>query len=212
MKAAKTASIRRGRPSRLQAEQIEEHILATATALFLTQGYGATSIEEISQQAGISKRTLYHRFSDKAELFAAVVHRLITQLRPEKEAELFAGTSLPDLLLRLGKVMLHASLSKEALGLHRLLLSEAARFPELAHALDREGTRQEAVHHIAALLKQESNSLTVDANFAAEQFMQMIMSTPQRRALGIGAPMTRAELNAWVTQTVALFLRGIGQP
>jgi len=213
MRTTANLAPRRGRPPQSQAEQIEEHILVTATAFFLCEGYGRTSIEAISKEAGISKRTFYHRFNDKAALFSAVVHRLIARLRPQSVDDLFIGQSLQEILLRIGHVILHASLSEEALGLHRILMSEAARFPELARILDAEGTRQEAAERIAALLQQELAKIKapfpVHMNFAAEQFMQMIIATPQRNALGLGAAMTPRELDAWVAQTVELFLHGI---
>src|SRR5262249_55470481 len=53
---------RGGRPSRAAAALLGEHILDVATELFFAQGYGATSIEAVAEQARISKRTFYHRF------------------------------------------------------------------------------------------------------------------------------------------------------
>ena len=206
MKKPKPLPVRYGRPSLSRAAQIEEHILETATAVFLTEGYGAASIEAIAQRARMSKRTLYHRFEGKADLFAAVVHRMIERLRPPNDAALFEGKSLKEMLLGLGHAVLHAALRKEALGLHRLLVSEATRFPELAMIMDNEGIRQEAIRRIAALLKPETAR---DPHFAAEQFLSMIISIPQRRALGNGTPMTVKELDPWVKKTVELFLHGL---
>jgi len=42
----------------------------------------------------------------------------------------------------------------------------------------------------------------------AEQFLQMVLSVPQRRALGLGPPMTGAEQDRWARDTVDLFLDG----
>ena len=36
----------------------------------------------------------------------------------------------------------------------------------------------------------------------------MVVAAPQRRALGLGQPMTAAELDAWAKDTVDLFLKG----
>jgi hypothetical protein len=36
----------------------------------------------------------------------------------------------------------------------------------------------------------------------------MVVTLPQRRAMGFGAPMTAAELDAWADQVVGLFLNG----
>src|SRR5205807_3741873 len=60
------AARRGGRPSRQQTAALQQTILDSAAALFLTRGYGATSIEAVAAGARISKRTFYHRFRDKA--------------------------------------------------------------------------------------------------------------------------------------------------
>jgi len=207
------AQRRGGRPSRLQAEQIREQILDVATPLFLTEGYGATSIEEVARRARVSKRTLYSRFRDKTELFSAVVHRLVERLRPPNVApeQFFQGGSLETILERLAKLILRAALSPSALALHRVILAEATRFPELAEAVNQEGTRREAIHLLAALLEREAPAggmSPAKAEFAAEQFLHMLVSGPQRRALGLGAPMSSEALDAWARDTVDLFLQG----
>jgi AcrR family transcriptional regulator len=214
---AAEAPRRGGRPSREDAEQLRETIIAVATEMFLEQGYGATSIDAIARRARISKRTFYHRFRDKAELFGAVVHDVVARLRPPNAvdsagmAALFAGAALEDILLRVAGLMLRAALSPAAIALQRVILSELPRFPELAAVVAGEGTRQEAVNHIAALLERERQTGGVafdQPSFAAEQFLQMVVSLPQRRALGLGTPMSESELESWARQTVRLFLNG----
>ncbi|HYB10084.1 MAG TPA: TetR/AcrR family transcriptional regulator [Alphaproteobacteria bacterium] len=204
-------SRRGGRPSQVEAPRIREKILDVATALILTHGYGATSIEAVAQRAGISKRTFYHRFNDKADLFGAVVHRLIERLRPPDSAILPKGDTFDEILENLAHLILSASLTPDALALYRVILSEATRFPKLAEVVHAQGARQEAVGHIAQLLERQAQTGQLelpDCQFAAEQFLQMVISVPQRRALGLGAPMSRSELDFWVRNTVKLFLDG----
>jgi AcrR family transcriptional regulator len=203
---------RGGRPSRLEAEALGEKILDVATDLFLADGYAATSIETIAARAQISKRTFYHRFADKSALFGAVVHRVVSRLRPPADTQLYEGGALDAVLTRLARLMLHAVLSPPALALHRLMIAEAQRFPELAAAVAGEGTAAGAIEGIAALLRREAapdHPLPAgDADFAAAQFMQLVMSIPQRRALGLGTPLSAEELDRWAERSVRLFLRG----
>jgi TetR/AcrR family transcriptional regulator, mexJK operon transcriptional repressor len=209
--AAAPSPRRGGRPPPEEAARLGERILDVATELFLAEGYGATSIEAIAQRARISKRTLYHRFPDKAALFAAVVHRIIEGLRPPSGVPLYDGGTLEEVLRRLARLVLRASLVPMALALSRLMIAEAQRLPELAAIAAREGTRAEAVAQIAALLEREARAgaLTLDRpSFAAEQFLQMVVTLPQRRASGFGQPMTEAELDAWADDCVNLFLNG----
>jgi AcrR family transcriptional regulator len=211
-RAHPAADVRRGgRPSRLEAEQIREQILDVATELFLDDGYGITSIEAIARRARISKRTFYHRFKDKADLFGAVVHRVVERLRPERGVAVFEGLEFEETLRRMAALMVRAALSPQALAIQRVIIAEARRFPELAAVLNEQGTRAEAISFITGFLEQEARRGTLALHhpaFAAEQFMQMVVSAPQRRALGLGTPMTEAEKDEWAQNAVDLFLDG----
>jgi AcrR family transcriptional regulator len=195
-----------GRPSREEAERIGEAILATASEMFLAQGYGATSIEAIAQRLGMSKRTFYSRFKDKAALFEAVVHHIVERLKPPDMAHLFEGGTLEEILLRVGDLALQAAISPRGLALQSLILAESSRFPELPAIASGEGTRRMAVAALAHLLAEH---LPPDeTHFAAEQFLQMVISLPQRSALGLRPPMSREDHRLWVRRTVSLFLDG----
>jgi TetR/AcrR family transcriptional regulator, mexJK operon transcriptional repressor len=202
---------RGGRPSREAAEQIRERILNAATELLLTHGYGATSIEAIARRAHVAKRTFYDRFGDKTELTIAVVVRLIDTVRPAAEVPLVKGDGLHEILVHLGSLILRAALAPRVLALHRLIVAESSRFPDLATAIEQAGARAEGVTFISGLLRRYSQGASAGAeelNFAAEQFMQLIVATPQMRALGLGKAMSATELDAWVRRAVALFLDG----
>ena len=209
-KASKAAG-RGGRPSRADALRLRGRILEVATELFLAQGYESTSIEAVAARAGISKRTFYHRFDDKPMLFAAVVHQIIEHIRPAAGVPLIEGATLRDVLRRLAGMMLHAALSPQALALHRLVLAESARFPELVRAVSGEGSAREAITLISDLLARELRDPLLSADdraFAAEQFIFMVVAIPQRRAMGYGAAMTASGLDAWADKVVGLFLNG----
>ena len=199
-----------GRPSREAAGQLRDRILDVATELLLSDGYGATSIEAIARRARVSKRTFYQRFSDKPALMSAVIVRLIDGLRPPTHVPLIEGENLEQILIHLGTLILEAALKERVLQLQRLIVAESGRFPDLASAVAKAGGRQEAVALISELLMRHTSARLApsDAVFAANQFLQMVVSLPQLRALGLGAPMTPPELEAWVRGTVALLLRG----
>ena len=196
----------------MASAQLGELILDAATEMFLSHGYGATSIEAIAQRVRISKRTFYHRFDDKAVLFAAVVHRIIARLRPPPNVPLLDGADIQEILQRLAAIILRAVLSPQAIALHRLIVAESARFPQLAAVVAQEGSTAEAIALIAGLLEREARAgrLALDnADFAAHQFLFMVIALPQRRAMGMGPPpMTPPELDAWARDVVNLFLNG----
>ena len=202
---------RGGRPSKIDAEQLAHRIVDAATELFFTLGYGATTIEAVAQRARISKRTFYHRFENKSALFAAVVHCTIEQLRPPADVPLLQGVALPEILRGLAELILRAALSAPAIALHRLIIAESSRFPDLAAAVTNQGASEEAIRLIAGVLEREARAgnLSLDnPTFAAQQFLHMLVALPQRRAMGLGTPMTGAEIDAWARDVVNLFLNG----
>lgn len=178
--------------------------------MFLTEGYGVTSIEAVAERAGISKRTFYHRFDDKAALFVAVVHRIIEQIRPPPDVPLIEGGTLRDILRRLAGLILRAALAPQSVALHRLLTAESLRFPNLTRAVYEEGWK-EATKLIGDLLARELGGARASAElrrFAAVQFVHMVVTVPQRQILGRGEPMSARELEVWADNVVRLFLNG----
>ena len=205
------ATLRRGgRPTRAEAAQLGDKILDAATALFLSRGFGATSIEAIAARARISKRTLYHRFDDKPELFRAVIHRMMQRWLPPFESSFDAPAPVEAVLLRSAEHMLSVALLPDALALRRLLLAEAERFPELVQIVVQQGAAR-GIDRIALLLEAETKAgrlRVTDSRFAAMQFQEMILSIPLRRAMGFGPRLTIEELADWARNSVGLFLDG----
>ena len=201
---------RGGRPSREASEKLGELILDAATELFLANGFGATSIDAVAQRLRIAKRTFYHRFPDKEALFAAVVHRIIERLRPPAGTALIEGADLRAVLEHLATIILRAALSPQAIALHRLIVAESGRFPELTRVLVREGSTGEAVALIAGLLQRAAAAGHIelaDPVFAARQFLQMVISLPQRHGMGL-EPMSKRQLADWPRNVTDLFLNG----
>lgn len=55
-------------------------ILAVAQDLFLQRGYHAAALQEIADRVGITKPALYYHFASKAEILAALLDPLTTEL------------------------------------------------------------------------------------------------------------------------------------
>ena len=51
-------------------------ILTRAHDLFLVQGFGGTSIDQIAEAAGVSRQTIYNNFDSKQALFKAIAGAL----------------------------------------------------------------------------------------------------------------------------------------
>ncbi len=198
-----------GRPSREESGRTEGRILDVARSLFFRQGFAATSMEQVAAVAHISKRTLYARFRDKAALFRGVVDRQVGTWRGSFEAGAKPPESLPAALLEAAHGILHVALESEALALHRIVVAEAERFPELARTLA--ATSTAGIEWLASLLARFPEGARLSPAqriFAAEQFLLLVVSGPRRRALGLGRPFDRAGLASWAERSVELFLDG----
>lgn len=195
---------RGGRPTQQEAPLLTERILQAATTLFLRDGYGATSLEAVAAAAGVAKRTLYARFAGKPALLQVVVARLLARWLPPFDAGLEQANGLPATLLAAARVMLATALSAEALALHRLLIAEIGHFPELALVMQEAGTGI-GVQRLTGVLARAGID---DPAWAAEQFMALVLSVPQRCALGLGHKLDSEAVEDWAARAVGLFLRG----
>jgi AcrR family transcriptional regulator len=70
MTAPQAAGEPTGRRDR-QRQATRKRILDAALALFLEQGYAATSVDEIAERADVARRTLFNHFLRKQDLLAA---------------------------------------------------------------------------------------------------------------------------------------------
>lgn len=64
----------------LQSENMREKILHTATDLFLNLGFKSVTMDDIAENLGISKKTIYTYFKNKTELVKASVYYVFERI------------------------------------------------------------------------------------------------------------------------------------
>jgi AcrR family transcriptional regulator len=210
-----SAAVRRtgGRPTAEAAALLETTILAAATAEFLADGYAATTIEAIARACGVAKRTIYARWSGKPALFRSVLESLMAKWLANA-GDWAEADDLETALNGAAERILAVALTPEAVALHRLLIAEGARFPELPLIMRQAGAAEGTVR-IAALLNRAAAQGTLpaqDTMFAAEEFLHLVLAGPQRRALGLGPRLDEEQTRRWGKAAVALFLSGVRSP
>ncbi|WP_142809602.1 TetR/AcrR family transcriptional regulator [Tepidiphilus olei] len=159
-----------------------QKILEAACTVFSERGYRA-SLDEIARRAGVAKQTVYHYFPSKDELFAHAVEAMgegiLVSLAP------LEGETLADTLARFAQTFRERVLAEPCIALHRLLVTEAPRFPELARTVYEAGMG-ETTRHLAALLARAMNEGRLrrdDPLFAAELLLSMLTSAERNRRL-----------------------------
>jgi AcrR family transcriptional regulator len=112
---------------RLRRPQRREQLLAAATQAFARAGFAATSLDDIAEQAGISRVLLYRHFDSKTDLYRAVLDRAIARLAAAVGTRDYTDASIDALL---------GAAAEDPDGF-RLLFHHAAREPEFRQQMDR---------------------------------------------------------------------------
>lgn len=114
-------------------------ILQVARRAFLRNGYDQTSMSDIANDLGGSKGTLWNYFDSKEALFAEVIDYATEDFRSQLAGILSPKGDLKSALIEFCKGLLRILLTPERLSLHRLVESEAGRFPTVAARFYRKG-------------------------------------------------------------------------
>ena len=193
-------------PKRLQ-------IIAGAALVFNESGYDGASMSRIAHHAGVSKGTLYNYFDSKSALFAAFVEREAAErlawVFQTSEEDLDVSEFLRGVAHRLIQAFVSASFQT----LHRIILSEAVKFPHLA-AIYFEAGHQRGCREMASWLGTQAarGRLTVtDPLLAAEQFAALCRTRLwTKRCLDVGPEPDAQEIDAIARSSVAMFLNTYG--
>lgn len=118
---------------RRRKEARPAEILDAALDLFVANGFMATKLADVAHKAGVSKGTVYLYFDSKETLFREVVKQVIVPEveKAEQKAKTFNG-SMQELLEVLILNWWEAIGKTRLAGIPKLMISEAANFPELA--------------------------------------------------------------------------------
>jgi TetR/AcrR family transcriptional regulator, regulator of autoinduction and epiphytic fitness len=156
------------------AVQKRSAIVDAALRLFATDGYGGTSLARVATEAQVSTATLFKQFPTKDDLFEAIVTEFWQHESPPRAA--LDPRHPRSALLELGR-QYAALLRKPGMaGLHRMVISEAPRFPQLARIQFDLG-KEPFFNQVHGFLVNAADAGTLrvdDATVAATQFLGMI--------------------------------------
>ena len=188
-------------------------ILNAAAEIFLAGGYLGASMDEIAAKARVAKQTVYGHFSNKRDLFLAMVSALTNQASDRVHAgvpEFREGDDLKRYLTDYAFRQLLVVLTPRIVHLRRLVIGEVSRFPELGEALYSGGPGR-AIASLAAIFERLAAHGVLrirNPSLAASQFNWLVMSAPLNRAMLLGddAIPSRSELRKHAAESVQVFL------
>jgi AcrR family transcriptional regulator len=205
-------SRRVGRPRRGTQSARLDDLIATATGVFLRDGYGGASIDKVAAEAGVSTRTIYERFKNKADLLAAVIGRLVERdVAAALASEELERMEPRQALMLIGQIITSRACDPDGAALFRILATEAHRFPELARKV--RGHAKASIDY--ALIgyfraKTQQGVLRIsDPARAAVLFMQMVCAELHECLLFNSAEeLTRLDLRSHLNLVVDIFVNG----
>lgn len=189
-----------------------EQILAAAREVFLELGYAATSMDQVAQQARVSKTTLYTRFPSKEELYTAVISAECERRGLRFAPEMFDGLPLREILVQVGRRFVDLIWSDAAIRVHQSVAGEATRMPLAAQLYFRAGPEQGIANFVALFTRLADRGMiaTDDPAFVARQFLAVLQGGSYcQLVLGLCPQPTEEERYAFVDKAIDLFLRGV---
>jgi len=161
------------------SEEKRDAILDIASDIFLKRGYQGASVNEMSRKSGISKETFYRYFTNKEQLFLAVI---------DKELEIYwDGLSLLDYvekdenalrtLSHVGMELIKYLVSERTMGLRKLIFSECAHHPKIGRTYYSHGPERayKAMKKYFDRQKKKGVKWRLSSRVLAEYFVSLLL-------------------------------------
>ncbi|WP_119728297.1 TetR/AcrR family transcriptional regulator [Thermomonospora amylolytica] len=189
-------------------------ILEGALTVFARDGYTRASIDAISAEAGVSTRTIYNHFTDKARLFETVIQESAARIAAQHiaviERHLDKIVDLEADLVEFGRAWASSTTAEEAahFALVQQVNAEAGHIPPSAlEAWQRTGPLRVRAELAERLRRMADRGLlrVTDPDRSALHLMLLIgIDNPSLRFV----PLTEREIEEMVTAGVRTFLYG----
>lgn len=197
-----------------RSAQRRELILERALEVFVMNGFVGTSTDQLAAAASVSKQTLYKEFGDKEGVFTALIQfacdRVDDPFAPMVESMRTVSTA------EKGVEMMAAQFTGSIMApavqqLRRLVIAEAARFPDLGLLYWEGGFLRllNSVGQCLAVLHQRGMLAVPDPTLAAHHFAGLLLWIPSNQAMFAAAtlPIQEAELDRLIVAGSSAFLR-----
>ncbi len=213
----------RGRPR--DADK-DANILLAAAQLFLSEGYLATSMDDIASAAQVAKLTLYKRYPSKEALFVAVINDKCQHYLPDSlfappkqemakqeltKQKLAKQDGPQQILYKIGLALMTLIMSDDAIRLYRMMGSEAEHNPKMTKLFYDTGPAR-VKHMLGEQLQRlhQLGMLHVPDTKQARDFFAALFSGSElymRRMLNLDGPADAKTIERHVRAGVKTFIR-----
>jgi len=192
-----------------------KQILEGAMKEFLEKGFDAASMNDICRAAKVSKGTIYVYFSDKMDLFEALVAEEREKMFAGIDAILESDLPLREKLARFGHRLLETLCSDRVIRSQRIVAAIADRMPEVGERFyDAGAMRTHAALRAVLLREAAAGRIHVpDPELASFQFIELVAAGIWRARL-FGkrpSPPGQDEIERLVQAAVEMFLGFYGR-
>jgi TetR/AcrR family transcriptional regulator of autoinduction and epiphytic fitness len=111
-----------------------EAIVDAAGRLFLEHGFGSVSMDDLSEAAGVARRTLYNQFASKEEIFREVLLSVSGQLEDALAPGIETQGGVEDVLRLIARAILDLHARPGYLGFFRMVVADSRQFPWIGEA------------------------------------------------------------------------------
>ncbi|WP_115719806.1 TetR/AcrR family transcriptional regulator [Gallaecimonas mangrovi] len=187
-------------------------IIEAAISEFQQSGFDATSMDKVSQQAAVSKRTLYNHFASKEALFASCLDTLWNNCVNEENFRYSPSVPVRDQLLTMVKAKIAMLQEASFQNLVRVALAGALHSPERAKSIVEEiSHKEEGLHRWIEAAQGDGRLKAVAPAFAAMQLSSLIKGFAFWPQLTLGQPnLSAGECEQVAESTVTMFLACYG--
>jgi TetR/AcrR family transcriptional regulator, mexJK operon transcriptional repressor len=200
----------RGRPKDMEKRAA---ILRAAHRLFFERGLGPVTIDEVAEEAGVSKMTVYSNFEDKEAIFEAVVGQQAEKMEEEFQRLQVGAGSIDTVLARYGEALLAFLLSPEVMRLDQILSAEISEHVDLGRRFYQAGPSRmwAAVTAIIEAADERGEVQTDDPKRAAEDLISLWLGMiPLQYRFNELAALSEAKISDRVSHGVTMFMKMYG--
>ena len=184
-----------------------EAIVEAAERLFLERGFGAVSMDELAEAAGLARRTLYNQFASKEEIFREMLLKVSGQLENAFPPGMETQGDVENVLRLVARVILDLHENPEYLGFLRMVVADSRQFPWIAEEFA--AVMEPQTERLARYLAYQTGVGVLDCRnpkLAAHQLMGMLNEFslwPWMTGRGMGA----VSAEDVVDESIRMFLR-----